>query len=501
MRIYSRSEWSAAHPAGAGPARMPSDALWLHHTAGRSGSVSSTLEQDFALIRDLEAIGQSRFGRGISYTFVITRSGRIFEGTGPGREGSHTRGQNRTASGIVLTGNYQTVKPNEKQVEALAWLVAYGAGQGWWREPRLSGGHQDAPRAATACPGVHLMSLIPEVNGTRTEHLSASDGMPILGPDSAGLAAAQEWARSKKAHATFVNDILPSLHAAAVESREANSGRGIDFAVLVAQSAKETGWGRFGGVLDASFRNTAGIKTAGGGGDFDPDAHQRFPSWAEGARAHVNHLSGYVGLYPVGEPHPRYHTVARLSWAGSIKTVEELGARWAPSGSYGTDIVKMVRELSEMAPAPAASPMPAQAPESAPAERYPVLRRGARGDAVRRLQGILGVPADGVFGPQTERAVRAFQSSRLLTVDGVVGSKTWVALTATVTPRPTLRRGDRGEHVLHLQRRLHALNPTFSYSSGPGTFGPATEAEVRAHQRRRRITVDGVVGKQTWSTL
>lgn len=506
MRIYSRSEWSAAHPAGAGPAEMPSDALWLHHTAGRSGAVSSTLEQDCALVRDLEAVGQSRFGRGISYTFVITRSGRIFEGTGPGREGSHTRGQNRTGSGIVLTGNYQNVEPNDRQIEALTWLVRHGAEQGWWREPRLSGGHRDAPGAATACPGVHLMSRIPEVNGTHTEHFSASEGMPIVAPDSASLAAAQEWARSKNAHPRFVNDILPALHAAAAESREGHAGRGIDFAVVAAQSAKETGWGRFGGVLDASFHNTAGIKTNAGGGDFDPDAHQRFTSWAEGARAHLNHLSAYVGLHPVGEPHPRYYTVSRLSWAGSITTVEELGARWAPSGSYGTDIVAMVRELAgtqEPAPAPAPepAPAPAPAPESAPAERYPLLRRGARGDAVRRLQGILGIPADGIFGPQTERAVRAFQSSRLLTVDGVVGPQTWTALTAPPVNRPTLRRGDRGEHVLYLQRRLHALNPTFSYASGPGIFGPATQAEVRAHQRRRRITVDGIVGPQTWSTL
>jgi hypothetical protein len=84
MKIYTRSEWSAAHPAGAGPAATPATTLWLHHTAGKSGAVSATVEQDCALLRELEQIGQSRFGRGISYTFVITRSGRIFEGTGPG---------------------------------------------------------------------------------------------------------------------------------------------------------------------------------------------------------------------------------------------------------------------------------------------------------------------------------------------------------------------------------------------------------------------------------
>lgn len=512
MKIHSRSEWGAAHMAGVASAPMPAERVWLHHTAGRSGAAANTVEQDCQLVRDLEQIGQNRFGRGISYSFVITRSGRIFEGTGPGRVGSHTRGQNTASDAIVLTGNYQNIEPNAAQLDALVWLVKHGAEQGWWKQPELAGGHRDAPGAATACPGSHLVSRIQEVNERVTGHLSASDGVPIVAPDSANLETAQKWATSKRAHDRFVNDILPALYAAAQESREGHAGRGIDFAVVAAQSAKETGWGRFGGVLDASFHNTAGIKTGAGGGDFDPDAHQRFPSWAEGARAHVNHLSAYVCLHPVGEPHARYDTVRRLSWAGTITTVEELGARWAPSGSYGTDIVAMVRELagmSEPAPAPKPAPKPepeptpapAPAPETPPAERYPLLRRGARGDAVRRLQGILGITTDGIFGPQTERAVRAFQASRLLVVDGVVGPQTWGALTAPPVQRPTLRRGDRGQHVLYLQRRLHALNPVFSYASGPGIFGPATQAEVRAHQRRRRITVDGIVGPRTWGTL
>lgn len=56
------------------------------------------------------------------------------------------------------------------------------------------------------------------------------------------------------------------------------------------------------------------------------------------------------------------------------------------------------------------------------------LRFGSRGEAVRDLQARIGVPADGIFGPVTDKAVREFQQRHGLVVDGVVGPKTLGAL-------------------------------------------------------------------------
>jgi hypothetical protein len=57
-----------------------------------------------------------------------------------------------------------------------------------------------------------------------------------------------------------------------------------------------------------------------------------------------------------------------------------------------------------------------------------VVKRGDRGDAVRKVQSSLGVTADGVFGPLTERAVKRFQRRKGLIVDGIVGPQTRAAL-------------------------------------------------------------------------
>ena len=69
-----------------------------------------------------------------------------------------------------------------------------------------------------------------------------------------------------------------------------------------------------------------------------------------------------------------------------------------------------------------------------------VVKRGDRGDAVRQIQGALGIAADGVFGPQTERAVKRFQRRQGLVVDGVVGPMTRGALGLEAFSRSSVRR-------------------------------------------------------------
>ena len=161
----------------------------------------------------------------------------------------------------------------------------------------------------------------------------------------------------------------------------------------------------------------------------------------------------------------------------------------------------------------------------APAFAYEegTLYNGCRGEEVRELQqalitlGFLKGTADGVFGNNTENAVRAFQKKYNLNVDGLAGEKTRdqaiskaAAANGSVAQvqssqsdislsqsyaASTLYNGSRGEDVRQLQQALIDLG--FLKGSADGIYGNKTEAAVRAFQKSAGLTVDGLAGTQT----
>lgn len=69
-----------------------------------------------------------------------------------------------------------------------------------------------------------------------------------------------------------------------------------------------------------------------------------------------------------------------------------------------------------------------------------VLKAGARGAPVRRLQEALGIAVDGAFGPETVEAVKRFQAQAGLPVDGIVGARTWSELERRRDAQPVRQR-------------------------------------------------------------
>ncbi|MFT3774572.1 MAG: peptidoglycan-binding protein [Minicystis sp.] len=72
------------------------------------------------------------------------------------------------------------------------------------------------------------------------------------------------------------------------------------------------------------------------------------------------------------------------------------------------------------------------APTRPPLEH--VLRLGSRGDDVAAWQRIIGVDADGIFGPETQSVTKRWQALHHLAADGIVGPLSWAAAAAVGTP-------------------------------------------------------------------
>ncbi|HEY0779876.1 MAG TPA: peptidoglycan-binding protein, partial [Gemmatirosa sp.] len=214
--------------------------------------------------------------------------------------------------------------------------------------------------------------------------------------------------------------------------------------------------------------------------------------------------------------------------------------------------------IAPPAPAPAPAPAPVPPPDlppapAAPAGTHPVLRVGARGNAVREAQlklnlvhtratvlggpGLSGAPLaiDGEFGPQTRAAVVSFQGQAFPSSpgdwDGVVGPRTWAQLdraslgaaateadvgeTTPSTPHPTLRRGARGAAVVEAQQKLNAVHADeVAHGRGglrdaplaeDGQYGRHTFNAVVSFQQRAFPAAppewDGVLGPKTWAAL
>jgi resuscitation-promoting factor RpfB len=96
--------------------------------------------------------------------------------------------------------------------------------------------------------------------------------------------------------------------------------------------------------------------------------------------------------------------------------------------------------LCSAATVPALADPGASASGGASASSEVVVKRGDRGAAVRSIQRQLGLTADGVFGPMTERAVRRFQRRHDLVPDGIVGPLTRGALGLRPFSARSLRR-------------------------------------------------------------
>ena len=110
------------------------------------------------------------------------------------------------------------------------------------------------------------------------------------------------------------------------------------------------------------------------------------------------------------------------------------------------------------------------------------IRRGMRGEDVKRIQREIGMPAadqDGIFGPKTERAVRAFQQKAGIQVDGIVGQQTQSAILKTRMPNSNIAVQKPGAAY------IDAPYPTTKPKVKPDPSGPFDDDKPKVRPKLR----------------
>jgi hypothetical protein len=217
--VATRSEWGADESLrfrGKGPIWPPVfqtvQKLVVHHTAGTNNESGAAALATIRAIYRYHAVTQ---GWGdIGYNFLIDAAGRVYKGrstsstmvdddrTGEngqakGVTAGHAYGYNSGTTGVALLGNFDLEPPTTAAADALQRFLTWKAGahgldatgSSQYTNP-LNGtqvsfpnapGHQQVPDNSTACPGVHLAALLPDIRAA----VRASAGSPDTAPPAA----------------------------------------------------------------------------------------------------------------------------------------------------------------------------------------------------------------------------------------------------------------------------------------------------------------------------
>ena len=230
-----------------------------------------------------------------------------------------------------------------------------------------------------------------------------------------------------------------------------------------------------------------------------------------------------VALYAANAPAKGANTISGTLKVGDKGTaVTELQKRLielgylttSATGTYGEATKAAVKEFQQLAGLTAdgvagTATINALFATDAPTKvDTTTLKYGDKGDSVKALQkrlielGYLTETANGTFGPATKAAVAEFQKAAGITADGVAGSATITALFSASAPRKadgTLKRGDRGDAVVTLQKRLRELG--YLTDTADGIFGDTTEEAIKKFQKVVGLAADGVAGATTQAKL
>jgi len=162
---------------------------------------------------------------------------------------------------------------------------------------------------------------------------------PIVGAPEVTVETAQKWAIEQDAHQRLIG-IAPIYWSYGEKT-------GIRPELLYAQAAYKTDFGHYSGGMPPEYNNWSGISTAYTDDD-ERGQYEEFADPEQGVRAHFNHISAYIGLKPIGEPHARYQVAASQPWAGAVINLEDLSGKWVSDENYHLQILYLLDQMVSM---------------------------------------------------------------------------------------------------------------------------------------------------------
>jgi hypothetical protein len=327
MNIVSPTGWSARvnYDSWADQAVLK-DKVVVHYNGGPLFRAYEGVLAEKAILRIWENWHLRKKWRGVAYGWAIGMSGTVYRLRGWNNYAAHTGdvdhdgiNENKEAIPVafILGGDQE---PTPAALASFLSLLDLLESDSRSASHLKLYGHRDV--RTTPCPGEPLYALV-QRNFDR-----GLTGEPIIGLSQTTVAQAKQWAVNSLADQRFIDvadiywTVFPQI--------------GVRPEVGYAQSAKETNYGRFTGIVQPAMHNWCGLKTRNADGD-DITDHASFPTDLVGVTAHRDHLFLYARGPVAGTPDPRHFDFIK----GRAPVVELLGGqgKWSPTPNYGKSIV------------------------------------------------------------------------------------------------------------------------------------------------------------------
>lgn len=511
--VHTTAEWDQQHGRGWATRPLPASFAALHYTLTDGPAAGASFDEDAEHVRYVDRVGHSRFGAGdfdasgrdlwpgpagagVSYTILVSLSARLFRGHEIDRRSSHTKGHNFDGVGVSVM--YSGGPVPDAVLDALAVALCVLVEEGTLTSPKFDAGHRDV--YSTKCPGDYLYEKIPEINRRaaalyrqRKADMAVTSALGWTRPTSSGTRRVGPHVAhpDNPREILFRNEATADLLSAAMWLIHTGNGRKSD-RVYVSQ------W--HGARLpDADF----GVALSDHKCWVAMDVNWSVHPWETrtGTAAYDRHMAAGA----LAGQHAMFVKIEeRLNVPGQVPILRWCGRDWTNARGVG-----FLRRYGNRDCMHWQIAEPDWSRINGAAARLREWFRPPKSVAdVKKLQGIVGVKQDGVWGYGSVDAMWAWEAEHGLTPTGLPGTEAfWGAYGGSGPVTPPKNEGYPESEIKVVQTALNRVmrgDPDVGKLlplDVDGILGQKTRDVVSRFQRLTGLEVDGVPGPATQSEL